>query len=61
VSPYIWLGVKALSLFYGGAVTYIAAYGHADWTMVAIAGLAPALSYLGGIADSQPAPWHTAA
>ena len=59
MSPYIWLFFKVLSLFYTGAVTYIAAYGHADWAMVIVAGLAPALGYLGGIADTMPAPWHT--
>jgi hypothetical protein len=58
MGPYVWLGIKVVSLFYGGAVTYIAAYGHGDWVMVTIAGLAPALGYLGGIADVQPAPWH---
>ena len=57
MNPYVLLLVKVATLFYGGAVTYIAAYGHADLWMVAAAGLAPVAGYLGGIADSQPAPW----
>lgn len=58
MNPYVALTLKVLSLFYTGAVTYVAAFGHNDWYMVVGAGLAPALSYLGGIADSTPAPWH---
>lgn len=61
MNPYVALVLKVLSLFYAGAVSYIAAFGHADWYMVAAAGAAPALSYLGGIADSTPAPWHPVA
>lgn len=57
MSPYVLLFIKSASLFYGGAITYVAAYGHHDWWMVAAAGLAPVAGYLGGIADSQPAPW----
>ena len=58
MNPYLALALKVLSLFYGGAVTYVAAFGHADWYMVVGAGLTPALAYLGGIADATPAPWH---
>lgn len=57
MNPYVFLIIKVLTLAYGGAITYVAAYGHADLWMVGAAALAPVAGYLGGIADSQPAPW----
>lgn len=58
MNPYMVLVIKFVGAFYTGAVTYAAAYGHQDWYMVIAAGLTPALGYLVGLADSQPAPWH---